>query len=88
MLATRINISVNRCQLSNTFGSFSCIFGSFSGLVWERPHLYIAMNNIVVVAVPKCLQNLPHVVAGQTGSQNRQEGDHLGHPQIVDNFSF
>lgn len=53
-----------------------------------RPHLYIAMNHIVVVAVPKCLQNLPHVVAVWTESRNRQGGDHLGHPQIVVYFSY
>lgn len=31
-----------------------------------RPHLYVAMNHVVVVAVPKRLQDLPHVVAGWT----------------------
>lgn len=46
-------------------------------------HLYVAMDHIVVMAVPKSLQNLPHVVAGWAARQNRQDRDHLGQPQIV-----
>lgn len=61
---TRFNASVNWCQLSDTFGSFS-------GLDWNRSHLYVTMNHIVVVAVPQRLQNLPHVVAGWTGKQTK-----------------
>lgn len=33
---------------------------------WDISHLYITVNHIVVVAVSKSLQNLPHVMAAMT----------------------
>lgn len=48
-----------------------------------QSHLYITVNHIVVVAVSKCLQNLPHVVTRWAENRNRQGEDHLGRPQIV-----
>lgn len=35
----------------------------------ESPHLYVAMNHVVVMAIPERLQNLPHVVTAQTQSR-------------------
>lgn len=35
----------------------------------EGTYLHITMNHVVVMTIAECLQNLPHVMAAQTGSR-------------------